>query len=270
MPAWTMLEYDSFNSLHHELSASNQAIRLEPNLTETDLSGSAVAHAARILLQRSLDTGGLKLTATGNLSRTVIAEMVKIIEWPGLDKAELFQFHKVVNEPDFLPVHFVRVLMQGTKLVRVQRDKLVLTRLGKAMLVPERYGALQAVLFHMALWHLNIGYFDRNPIETWPQTHTGIVLWSLAAAANDWLARETLARLCTIPVVGVVESDWDLGSFAMESRILRPLLWFGLLECQSEASAESRVSDRRLYRKTPLFDLFLKFAVQIELPTTRH
>jgi len=68
----------------------------------------------------------------------------------------------------------------------------------------------------------------------------------------------------------VVESDWDLGSFAMESRILRPLLWFGLLECQSEASAESRVSDRRLYRKTPLFDLFLKFTVQTELPTTRH
>ena len=270
MPAWTMLDLESFNSLHREPSANNQAIRLEPILTETDLSGSAVASAARILLQRAIETGGLKLTAAGNLSRTVVAEMVEIIEWPGLDKAELFQFHKVVNEPDFLPVHFVRVLMQGTKLVRVQRDKLVLTRLGKAMLVPERYGALQAVLFHMALWHLNIGYFDRNPIETWPQTHTGIVLWSLAAAANDWLARETLARLCTIPVVGVVESDWDLGSFAMESRILRPLLWFGLLECQSEASAESRVSDRRLYRKTPLFDLFLKFTVQTELPTTRH
>jgi hypothetical protein len=151
--------------------------------------------------------------------------------------------------------------------VRVQRDKLVLTRLGKAMLVPERYGALQAVLFHIALWHLNIGYFDRNPIETWPLTHTGIVLWSLAAAANDWLARETLTRLCTIPVAGVVESDWELGSFAMESRTLRPLLWFGLLECQSETSAESRVSDRRLYRKTPLFDLFLKFTVQTELRT---
>jgi len=153
MPAWTMLDLESFNSLHREPSANNQAIRLEPILTETDLSGSAVASAARILLQRAIETGGLKLTAAGNLSRTVVAEMVEIIEWPGLDKAELFQFHKVVNEPDFLPVHFVRVLMQGTKLVRVQRDKLVLTRLGKAMLVPERYGALQAVLFHMALWH---------------------------------------------------------------------------------------------------------------------
>ena len=145
-PAWTMLDFDSFNFLHKEPSAGNQAIRLEPNLTETDLSGSAVTRTARILLQRAADEGGLKLTATRNLSRAVVVEMVEMIEWPGLDKAEFFRFHKVVNEPDFLPLHFVRVLMQGTKLVRVQRDKLVLTRLGKAMLVPERYGALLALL----------------------------------------------------------------------------------------------------------------------------
>jgi len=270
MPAWTMLGLDSFKSLHHEPSAGNEAIRLEPNLTDTDLSGSAVARTARILLQRAIDAGGLKLTATRNLSRTVVAEMVEMIEWPGLDKNELFQFHKVVNEPDFLPLHFVRVLMQGTKLVRVQRDKLVLTRLGKAMLIPERYGALQALLFHIALWHLNLGYFDRNPIETWPQTHTGVVLWSLSAAANDWLDRETLTRLCTVPVPGVVESDWDLGSYAMDARILKPLVWFGLLECRTETASVSRVNDRRLYRKAPLFDRFLKFKVQIEQPSIRH
>jgi hypothetical protein len=37
-----------------------------------------------------------------------------------------------------------------------------------------------------------------------------------------------------VPVVGVLESDWDLGSFAMESRVLRPLMWFGLLEGRRE------------------------------------
>src|SRR5712671_5678652 len=116
MPAWTMLEFGSFNALHQEPSGSNKAIRLEPNLTETDLSGSAVTRTARIMLQRAADNGGLKLTTTGNLSRAVVGQMVEVIEWPGLDKAELFQFHKVINEPDFLPLHFVRVLLQGTKL----------------------------------------------------------------------------------------------------------------------------------------------------------
>jgi hypothetical protein len=81
-PAWTMLEFDSFNALHGEPSASNRAISLEPNLTETDLSGSAVARNALLLLRLSIETGGLKLTATGNLSRAVVAEMFESMEWP--------------------------------------------------------------------------------------------------------------------------------------------------------------------------------------------
>jgi hypothetical protein len=40
-PAWTALDFDSFNSLHHEPSAMNEAIRLEPNLAQTELLGSA-------------------------------------------------------------------------------------------------------------------------------------------------------------------------------------------------------------------------------------
>jgi hypothetical protein len=60
----------------------------------------------------------------------------------------------------------------------------------KALLVPERYGDLQAVLFHIALWHLNIGYFDRNPIETWPQTHTELFCGHLRRQRmTGWLAR---------------------------------------------------------------------------------
>jgi hypothetical protein len=127
---------------------------------------------------------------------------------------------------------------------------------------------LQALLFHIAFWHLNLGYFDRNPIDSWPQNDAGVVLWSLSASANDWLDRETLTRLCTVPVAGVLESTWDLGSYAMEARILRPLVWFGLLEQRSEKGTGP--VNRHLYRKTPLFDRFLKFSVQIEGRATRH
>jgi hypothetical protein len=177
------------------------------------------------LLRRAIETVGLKLTATGNLTRAVVAEMFERMEWPGLDKDGAFQFHKVINEPDFLPLHFVRVLVEGTKLARKHRGTLVPTRLGKGMLVSERHGALQALLFHIALWHLNIGYFDRNPIDSWPQSHTGIVLWSLSAAANEWLDPETLTRLCTVPVIGVVQSTWEIvrdgGPYPAPSDVVR-------------------------------------------------
>jgi hypothetical protein len=145
---------------------------------------------------------------------------------------------------------------------------LVPTRLGKQMLAPERHGALQALLFHIALWHLNLGYFGRNPVEAWPQTHTGVVLWCLSAAANDWLDREALTRLCTVPIPRVLDSAWDLGTYAMDARILKPLVWFGLLDSRREG--RTGATERRLYRKTALFDRFLKFTVQVEGSATRH
>jgi hypothetical protein len=61
-PAWTMLDFDSFNALHDEHSASNPAIRFEPNLTATEISASAVTTNALLLLRRAAETGGLKLT----------------------------------------------------------------------------------------------------------------------------------------------------------------------------------------------------------------
>jgi hypothetical protein len=81
---------------------------------------------------------------------------------------------------------------------------------------------------------------------------------------------ETLTRLCASPVIGVLESQWDSGSSAMEARILRPLVWFGLLESRTQPRSATELVNRHLYRKTPLFDRFVKFDVQIEGPDTHH
>jgi hypothetical protein len=56
----------------------------------------------------------------------------------------------------------------------------------------------------------------------------------------------------------------------MEARILRPLVWFGLLEARSEGRSPTELVERRLYRKTPVFDRFLKFDVQVEAQDIRH
>jgi len=269
-PAWTLLDFDSFNVLHDEPSANNQAIRLEPNLTSEEIAGSAVTANALLLLRRAQETGGLKLTDTGNLSRAVVLEMCGLIDWPDYDKDELFRYNKVINEPDFLPLHFLRILAQTAKLLRTHRGNLVTSPLGRRILKADQHRPLQALLFHVAFWHLNLGYFDRYPINSWPLTQVGIILWSLHASAHDWLPRETLTRLCATPVIGVLESQWDFGSGAMEARILRPLMWFRLLESRTEERAPSDLIERRLYRKTPLFDRFVNFNVRVEGPEMRH
>jgi hypothetical protein len=265
-----MLEFNSLNALRHEPSASNHAIRLEPDLADAEISGSAVTANALILLQRAAETGGLKLTATGNLSRAVVEEMFEIIQAPDYDKTELLRFQKVINEPDFLPLHFVRILTQTAKLIRTHRGKLVATPLGRRMLAAEQHGPLQAVLFHVAFWRMNLAYFDGYRLDSWPQSDVGVILWSLSASAHDWLPREMLTRLCASPVIGVLESQWDFGSRAMEARILRPLVWFGLLESRTEPRSAPDLIERRLYRKAPLFDRFVEFDVQVEGAGTHH
>src|SRR5258708_26924160 len=144
----------------------------------------------------------------------------------GFEKTEFLRAQKVINQPCFLPLHFLRILAEAAKLLRTDRGRLVPTRLGKRMLALEHHGPLQAVLFHVAFWHLNLAYFDRYALDSWPLTQVGVILWSLSASAHDWLPRETLTRLCTSPVIDVLEWEWDLGSSAMEARILR--LWSGL------------------------------------------
>jgi len=236
---------------------------LAANISDADLVASAVASNALRLLQKAGDSGGLKLTASGNLSRAVVAEMRDALEWPGYDKDEEFRFNLVINEPDFLPLHFVRVLCQGAGLMRRYRGSLRLTDVGKGMLTGPGRGGLQAILFHITFWLTNLASFDRVPLASWPQPDIGIVLWSLSTSALGWETPERLMRFCTVPVIGVLEAKWDFPTWAFEARVLRPLTWFGLLESRQDESVGSD-SARPRYRKTPFFDRFVSFDVRLE------
>ena len=253
-----------FGRCRQDPSASQAAIRIANDLSADEIAGSAVARNTFILLRQAIERGGLPLTATGNLSRAVVAEMCKLIEWPGYDQTDAFRLHKVINEPDFLPLHIVRLLAEAAKLVRTQRGKLVVTPLGKSMLSEARQGSLQAILFHLAFWHMDLGYFGRGLLGSWPQADIGIVLCSLSVSAGDWQTSEKLTRLCTIPEPAILSGTWDRSAYAMEARILRPLLWFGLLEYRSEKISNSRFEARHYYRKAALFDRLLAFDIKMD------
>ncbi len=89
-------------------------------------------------------------------------------------------------------------------------------------------------------------------------------MWCLSIAAREWVTCERLTRMCTIPVNGVLGQAWDIGSLATEAQILRPLLWFGLLDYREEPGEGSRLEKQHFYRKTPLFDRFLSFKVRLD------
>ncbi len=57
----------------------------------------------------------------------------------------------------------------------------------------------------------------------------------------------------------------------MEARILRPLLWFGLLEHRRERIPGDRFGEMHFYRKAALFDRVLTFDVAVDsMDGARH
>jgi hypothetical protein len=269
-PAWRLLDYASFVALHDAPSPTAGPIRLATNLTEEEVQQSAVARNATILLHAAATGPGLQTTAAGNLSRGVVAEMRDLFTWPDFDKAKAFRFQKVINEADFLPLFFVRNLVQAAGLVRKHKAHVETSPAGRRMLERLQLRSLQAMLFHVAFWRLDLSYFGRGLLHGWPQRDAGIVLWSLSVAANDWQPRERLSRLCTVPVIGVLEQKWDIASYALEAHILRPLLWFGLLEYKENAADPGSVEGRHFYRKAPLFDRFLSCDVTLDRTDARR
>ena len=89
-PAWTLLTFYSSRALRQEPSASQVSIRIANHLNADEVAGSALARNTLILLRQAIERGGLPLTATGNLSRAVVAEMCKLIEWPEYDQPTRF------------------------------------------------------------------------------------------------------------------------------------------------------------------------------------
>jgi hypothetical protein len=68
-------------ALRQEPSAVHTAIRIVNNLSADDIARSAVARNTLILLGQATERGGLPVI-TGNLSRAVVAEICKLVEWP--------------------------------------------------------------------------------------------------------------------------------------------------------------------------------------------
>ncbi len=262
-PAWRLLDPASLRALRQQPSPSGP-IRLATDLTPSEVQQSPVARNTLLLLKAAASSSGLKLTATGNLTRALVAEMLGRMTWPDYDWEDIAWVHKVVNERDFQPLYVVHDIARAARLLRKHKGELKVAPAGRRYLEGPQQQVLQAVLFHVALWYLDFWPFERNLHGGWPLFDVGIVLWSLSVAANDWQTPERLTRLCAIPIDSVLEAEGDTGKSAMEVRILQPLLWFGLLEIRREKHPQHAFLGQSFYRKTALFDRFLSFDVKLE------
>jgi hypothetical protein len=258
--AWSLLDHAGIIAL---LSAGNlpPGIQVAEQIDAAGLQDVPILHSVRRIIARARANDCLKLTAGGALSRADTKALSEELEWPDHDRAAILAVNRVLNEEDVHPVHFSRLVAQEAKLFRRYKGRLLAAKRGVALCEPGRAADLFRALFESAFWRLNLAYFDRVPVDHWPQSHIGVVLWCLSVAAHDWSDPETLVTSCTMPDPEFQGRPADFRGFAMETRVLRPLSAFGTLEVQKVGHPTLTGVSQRLYRKSPLFDQVLKFTV---------
>ena len=268
-PVWSLLTRGSLDALL-DLHAGGMPEVIAVDAGRDAAMAAPLVATTRLMLDRAKAPAGLTLTATGALSRADVRALFDALAWPGYDKAQVLAANKVLNEIDVMPVEATRLVAQTAKLVRKRQRRLLVTKAGVALGREEQASALFRCLFETVFWRVNLGYFDRVPMEAWPQNHIGIVLWCLSVMAPEWIVREDLMRSCTVWDPALDQGPADFAGYAFESRVLRPLTWLGLFETRlvEDDSAPSWRRDRQ-YRKAPLFDQAIRFRVELDKPVGR-
>ena len=253
-PAWTALEPDLSEKLLGEPPFEGGALHLAMDLTADELARSVLVRNALVLLGAVAEGDGLKLTARKNLTRSTVAAMRDAMVWPGCAFEERWRAGKVLSEDHVQELRLLRALVEMDGLVKHAGGRLRTTACGRAVLKGRR-SRLQANLFRNAFWQMSLNLFGSGECGHWPQQQIGMALWALSTTGHRWQDTGDLMRLSVLPDGAVLRSpDW-VAPMLFALRVLRPLRWFGLLECREDPVFR----DRGVWRKTPLFDRFLTF-----------
>ena len=263
-PVWTHIDFDSYCRLQRWPEEARPAMLLTTDLSEAEAQSSPIVVAMLALLRTACEKGGAKLTTGGGLTRAVITPIAELCDGPAYDLALIRSVTKVLNEADVWPAELLRHVATELGFVRRRGRCFVLTAKGRTVLEANGGGELMARLFATEFGCINLGHWDGYPVATWPQTDIGVIAWSLALAASTWETPARLARVCTVPVIGVLEAEHDFAGHAFELRILRILALFGLLEARTDTAPPNRLLPTRHYRKAPLSDRFMSFDVTLE------
>ena len=258
-PAWTVLEPARWEALMREPSAENGALRLTGDLTDTELERSAIVRNALVLLRAAAHGAGLELTARGYLTRANVAALREAMDWPGCAFEERRRAGKRVGEAHVGELRLVRALLEEARCVETARGgRLRASRRGHALLAGAK-GALFAELFRLAFWRVSLNLFGKAECGSWPQPQIGMALWALSTTGDRFQGTRALMVLSVIPDDAVSRRPEWVATTLFSLRVLRPLWWFGLVECRERGED---LDDAR-WRKTVLFDRFLNFATDL-------
>lgn len=234
-------------------------VMLNESLGRIDLAGSPMCINAMKTLTYIQENDGITLTKSGAFYRKFVTWAADDFRWPGYEAEELYRLNKVLNEWDFLPLAIMHEVLIGARLIRRYKGKALLSQAGKRSVGD--YGALQAELFDTFFIAFDGSGHERFPIE-YDDADVAHFLGVVQNRLDDWVPVTELAGWC-LPLDLITSyrfSPMQDASFYLHSRLIRPLLWLGLIEQHPDDMKRFKIEDRR-YRKTPLLDRFMSFKI---------
>ncbi|MFZ5791924.1 MAG: hypothetical protein ACOY3L_14625 [Pseudomonadota bacterium] len=232
--------------------------KVREDLPFAALACTSVLPGARILM-RELEGRGARLTAKGNLNRKVVGMLLERFRWNGHGAAEIRSVSAVVNERDFPPAMYLHAVLKLAGLLHKANGFLKLTRKGQSLLPEAEAGRLQAALFRTTFARYNPAYLDYFDMPEIFAPQISLILYLIGQFCTDWRAADALMRSVTIPTKELTQPEYPkLPVLAFETRVLRYLCWFGLME-EGCSAANDDWRRPRLYRKTALYDRMLQF-----------
>lgn len=253
------------NLLYTPFGSPESGLQLNTDLSLDDLRHAEILMNARVFL-RELDV--INWTATtkklGNLNRKFVASMLEKMQWPDGFIEELWRFNKVANEEDVFPLHILRIVLEQARLIRKVSGEMRVTKQGKALCKDEAAGELFALLFTTFFGTFELSYLDRMPEHPMLQNALAYSLYRLGRDGGTWQTPEQLSEALLLPRVAqeADQSDYvNMPALLTETRILRPLGRFALVESQDGIGPSGYWKEMIQARKMPLFDKFVRFTV---------
>lgn len=227
------------------------------------LSAAPVFAGMRNFLRYAAENGGLALTAKGNLSRAVVADVMDFF----LDKEakeRVFQYAKVVNEQDLMPVWRARLVLEMSGLLRKSKGRFVVPKTKLPLLGEERAGTLAALLFTTYFRKYNLGHMSCYPDGVDIIQHdAAYVLFTLGKQAREWTSLKELPEKLLHPSTRarlqevIAHREFTRLYSVLDFYLLRNFEDWGLVVRQRDP--KDTFSDKALFQITPFYDQWVRF-----------
>lgn len=238
------------------------AIHVRADLSLADAERSILFRNARTLFNALDESGGTKATEAGNLNRKFVAEMMEQLDLTPHTLEVIRAVNKVINEQTVWDLHLTRIIVELAGLIRRSGGNFQVVQKRSHLMEDEHAGVLYSLLFRTFFREFNLSYLDGMADAPFIQQAVAVSLFMISRLMNRWEFVEDIAPALFLEQVQMqipVSFYSDHTGIMAYSRILRPLLQFGLLEKREQEGSWREIQ----LRKTDLFDRVLQFNVKV-------